>query len=207
MITFRPLKSYDKLKNMKPIRSATAAVLTTVLALSGTTAAASAELTAAPQVQQVSTLAEKYNVTLPSFLQAAPDAEPEVAAEEAATAEAAPEAQAPEAPQVAADLRAATVDHLAQAGHHPDENAAAIAQEWANQGANGKLTYYGDVASGVTHTEEGQGNVYRLSEEQAQERLNWFNRGLEVTPGPEYGYGVATAFDGEFIYIAEYFLN
>lgn len=198
MITFRPLKSYDKLKNMKPIRSATAAVLTTVLALSGTTAAASAELTAAPQVQQVSTLAEKYNVTLPSFLQAAPDAEPEVAAEEAATAE---------APQVAADLQAATADHLAQAGHHPDENAAAIAQEWANQGANGELTYYGDVANGVTHTEEGQGNVYRLSEEQAQERLNWFNRGLEVTPGPEYGYGVATAFDGEFIYIAEYFLN
>ncbi|MDK8504104.1 hypothetical protein [Corynebacterium accolens] len=183
---------------MKPIRSATAAVLTTVLALSGTTAAASAELTAAPQVQQVSTLAEKYNVTLPSFLQAAPDAEPEVAAEEAAT---------PEAPQVAADLQVATADHLAQAGHHPDENAAAIAQEWANRGANGELTYYGDVASGVTHTEEGQGNVYRLSEAQAQERLNWFNRGLEVIPGPEYGYGVATAFDGEFIYIAEYFLN
>ena len=59
----------------------------------------------------------------------------------------------------------------------------------------------------MTHTDEGQGNVYRLSEEQAQERLNWFNLGLEVTPEPEYGYGVATAFDGEFIYIAEYFLN
>lgn len=190
---------------MKPIRSATAAVLTTVLALSGTTAAASAELTAVPQVQQVSDLAEKYNVTLPSFLKAAPEAEPEADAEE--TAAAAAEPQAFEAPQVAADLQVATADHLAQAGHHPDENAAAIAQEWANQGASGELTYYGDVASGMTHTDEGQGNVYRLTEEQAQERLNWFNRGLEVTPGPEYGYGVATAFDGEFIYIAEYFLN
>ena len=178
-----------------------------VLALSGTTAVASAELNAVPQVQQASTFAEKYNVTLPSVLKAAPEAEPEVAVEEAPTAEAAPEPEAFEAPQVAADLQVATADHLAQAGHHPDETASAIAQEWANQGANGELKYYGDVASGVTHTEEGQGNVYRLSEEQAQERLNWFNRGLEVTPGPEYGYGVATAFDGEFIYIAEYFLN
>ena len=192
---------------MKPIRSATAAVLTTVLALSGTTAVASAELTAAPQVQQVSTLAEKYNVTLPSFLKAAPEAESEVAAEEAPTDAAAPEPQAFEAPQVAADLQVATAEHLAQAGHHPDETATAIAQEWANQGAGGELTYYGDVTSGVTHTDEGQGNVYRLSEEQAQERLNWFNRGLEVAPGPEYGYGVATSYDGEFIYIAEYFLN
>lgn len=190
---------------MKPIRNATAAVLTTALALTGTTTVASAEFTVVPQAQQVSTLAGAYSVTSPSFLSAAPEAEPDVTAGNAA--EAAPETQAPELPQVAADLQAATAHHLTQAGHHLDENAGAIAQEWADQGANGELVFYADVASGVTHTEQGQGNVYRLSAEQAQERLNWFNQGLEVTPGPDYGFGVATTFDGDFIYIAEYFLN
>ncbi|QRJ59443.1 hypothetical protein [Corynebacterium macginleyi] len=190
---------------MKPIRNATAAVLTTAFALTGTMTVASAELAAVPQAQQVPTLAEKFSVTSPSFLHAAPETKPDVAAGEAA--EAAPKTQAPELPQVAADLQAATAHHLTQAGHHPDENSAAIAQEWADQGANGELVFYGDAASGVTHTEQGQGNVYRLSAEQAQERLNWFNQGLEVAPGPDYGYGVATTYDGDFIYIAEYFLN
>ena len=112
-----------------------------------------------------------------------------------------------QAPKVAGQLGAATTAHLEKAGHHKDARAAAIAQEWANQGAAGKLDYKGGVAHGLNHKDEGQGSVHRLTEQQAQDRLNWFNRDVPVNAGSPHGFGVATAYDGTYIYVAEFFLN
>lgn len=196
---------------MKLSQRASIVALSTALVVSGTSSVASAQPAMPPQIQQASSqaqqlssdpftavkdfrltlppqayeLAEKYNIPLPEFL-----AKPEG-----------------HAPKVAAELGAATSTHLEKAGHRKDARAAAIAQEWADQGAAGKLDYKGGVAHGLNHKEEGQGSVHRLTEQEAQDRLNWFNRDVPVNPSPQHGFGVATAYDGTYIYVAEYFLK
>lgn len=203
--------TYGTVEGMKLSHRATVAALSTALVITGTSTVASAQPALPPQIQQASSqaqqlssdpfaaledfrltlppqayeLAEKYNIPLPEFL-------------------AKPVGQAP---KVAGQLGAATTAHLEKAGHHKDARAAAIAQEWANQGAAGKLEYKGGIAHGLNHKDEGQGTVRRLSEQQAQDRLNWFNRDVPVNAAPQHGFGVATAYDGTYIYVAEFFLN
>lgn len=203
--------TYGTVEGMKLSHRATVAALSTALVITGTSTVASAQPALPPQIEQASSqaqqlssdpfaavqdfrltlppqayeLAEKYNFSLPEFL-----AKP-----------------AGHAPKVAGELGAATTAHLEKAGHRKDTHATAIAQEWANQGAAGKLDYKGGVAHGLNHKDEGQGSVHRLTEQQAQDRLNWFNRDVPVNAGSPHGFGVATAYDGTYIYVAEFFLN
>lgn len=138
-----------------------------------------------PQVElppQAYDLAKQYNIQLPPFVK-----QP--------------------APEVAHHLVGATTEHLRKQGHVEDPNARNIAQEWADQGAAGALSYRSNVGDGRTHLNEGSGNVYRLTVQEAHDRLNWLNRDVPVTPAPGKHFGVATSFDGNFVYLAEYFFN
>ncbi|HCG2961490.1 TPA: hypothetical protein NJT28_000090 [Corynebacterium striatum] len=132
--------------------------------------------------EQAYDLAKQFNIQLPPFIK-----QP--------------------APEVAHQLVGATNAHLRKQGHVEDGNARNIAQEWADQGAAGTLTFHGNAGDGRTHLNEGSGNVYRLSIQEAQDRLNWLNRDVPVTPGPSKHFGVATSFDGTNVYVAEYFFN
>lgn len=106
---------------------------------------------------------------------------------------------------VADQLRLATENNLTQMGHHLDGEAAEIAALWAQQALDGEVEFYGDVGSGVTHRESGSGNIYRLTGEQAEERLVWLDREANRFPDG-YPAGVAVGTDGEYVYLAEYFL-
>ena len=110
-------------------------------------------------------------------------------------------------PAVAGELVTATHDHLIKQGHHDDANAKNIAQEWANQAAAGKVTFEGNAGDGLTHLEEGTGNIYKLTVSEAQDRVNWLNRDVPVTKSEGTGFGVAQSFDGTYVYVAEYFFT
>lgn len=110
-------------------------------------------------------------------------------------------------PAVAGELVGATHSHLLKQGHHEDANAKNIAQEWANQAAAGKVTFHDNAGDGLTHLEEGSGNIYKLTESEAKERVDWLNRDVPVTKTDGTGFGVAQAFDGTYVYVAEYFFN
>lgn len=60
--------------------------------------------------------------------------------------------------------------------------------------------------SGLTHNDKGTGSVKKLTVSAAKERINWLNREANRTPEPQR-FGVATATDGTYIYVAEYFFN
>lgn len=105
-------------------------------------------------------------------------------------------------------LNAATAKNLAKQGHHSDTKAQNYAQEWADQAARGDVVFVGNVGRGTTHLDEGDGNVYKLSAVEANDRVAWLNRDISVNVLPQAkGFGVATATDGNFIYVAEFFLN
>lgn len=106
---------------------------------------------------------------------------------------------------VADQLKLATENNLTQMGHRLDGEAAGIAALWAQQALNGEVEFYGGVGSGVTHREVGSGNIYRLTGEQAEERLVWLDREASYFPDG-YPAGVAVSTDGEYVYLAEYFL-
>ncbi|WP_308607120.1 hypothetical protein [uncultured Corynebacterium sp.] len=127
-------------------------------------------------------LAKQFNVQLPSFIKKP-------------------------TPAVAGELVGATHAHLLKQGHHEDANAKNIAQEWANQAAAGKVTFHDNAGDGLTHLEEGSGNIYKLTESEAKERVDWLNRDVPVTKTDGTGFGVAQAFDGTYVYVAEYFFN
>lgn len=132
--------------------------------------------------EQVYNLTQRFDAPLPSFV-------------------------SPPLPQQAKDVEQATIGHLEKAGHHRDDYAAQIAQDWADQGVKGEIEFISDVGDGHTHLDQGSGNVYRLTEQQAQERTDWLNRNVHVTHSQGTGFGTAVAADGEFIYLAEYFLK
>lgn len=182
--------------------SAVAASLTAVLSVSAAQAAPANPSSAQPQdlnqlssqaMEQVNSfevelpaqayeLAKQYNVQLPDFIKKP-------------------------TPAVADELVGATHAHLIKQGHHEDANAKNIAQEWANQAAAGKVTFQDNAGDGLTHLEEGSGNIYKLTEQEAKDRVNWLNRDVPVTETDGTGFGVAQAFDGTHVYVAEYFFN
>lgn len=132
--------------------------------------------------EQAYDLAKQFNVQLPGFIKKP-------------------------TPAVAGELVGATHAHLLKQGHHEDANAKNIAQEWANQAAAGKVTFHDNAGDGLTHLEEGSGNIYKLTESEAKERVDWLNRDVPVTKTDGTGFGVAQAFDGTYVYVAEYFFN
>lgn len=103
-------------------------------------------------------------------------------------------------------LKDKTVGHLKQVGHNQDGNATRIAQEWANQGAKGQLNFHSGSQRGLTHNDKGTGSVKKLTLQEAKDRIVWLDRTANKTPDPK-NFGVATATDGTYIYIAEYFFN
>lgn len=130
----------------------------------------------------VSDTAKRFNIAVPDFIK-------------------------PQAPAVAGTVADATRAHLKKQGHHYDAKAEEIAKHWAGQAAEGKVTFYDNAGDGITHLDMGSGNVYRLTPKTAQERVDWLNRDVPVNQGPGKGFGVATSFDGKYIYLVEYFLN
>ncbi|OFK68946.1 hypothetical protein HMPREF2806_01970 [Corynebacterium sp. HMSC076G08] len=195
------MNSFRRVSRMSAT-AAVAATLTTALSVSGAQAApvnsSSAQLQDVNQlssqaVEQVNSLeielpaqaydlAKQFNVQLPGFIKKP-------------------------TPAVAGELVGATHAHLLKQGHHEDANAKNIAQEWANQAAAGKVTFHDNAGDGLTHLEEGSGNIYKLTESEAKERVDWLNRDVPVTKTDGTGFGVAQAFDGTYVYVAEYFFN
>ncbi|MEO5305183.1 MULTISPECIES: hypothetical protein [Corynebacterium] len=195
------MNSFRRVSRMSAT-AAVAATLTTALSVSAAQAApvnsSSAQLQDVNQlssqaVEQVNSLeielpaqaydlAKQFNVQLPGFIKKP-------------------------TPAVAGELVGATHAHLLKQGHHEDANAKNIAQEWANQAAAGKVTFHDNAGDGLTHLEEGSGNIYKLTESEAKERVDWLNRDVPVTKTDGTGFGVAQAFDGTYVYVAEYFFN
>lgn len=111
--------------------------------------------------------------------------------------------------QVAAQSR----EQLISRGHKEDLEAQRIANDWARQAVAGEATFTGDVGRGTTATTRGTGNIYRLTPTQAAERVSYLTKdervpALETQPAAEpKRFGVATARDGDTIYLVEYFLN
>ncbi len=134
-------------------------------------------------------LADQFGVQLPEFL-------------------ARPGVSNAELNRVSTDVTAATAAHLRKQGHKDDTNAQKIAQEWANQAKDGKVKFEGNAGDGTTHLNEGSGNVYKLTLQEAKDRLAWLQRDVPVQKSPNAKpFGVASATDGEFVYLAEYFFN
>ena len=174
--------------------SATAAV-STALAVSGASAAQAQDINqlSSQATEQINSLqielpaqaydvAKQFNVQLPAFIKKP-------------------------TPAVANELVGATHAHLLKQGHHADGNAKNIAQEWADQAAAGKVTFHENAGDGLTHLEEGSGNIYKLTESEAKDRVNWLNRDVPVTKTDGTGFGVAQSYDGTYVYVAEYFFN
>ena len=111
------------------------------------------------------------------------------------------------------DLVAASEAQLIKEGHRRDDEAQRIAAEWAAQAARGEAKFNGNVGRGTTATDRGTGQIYRLNPTQAAERLTWLRRdetNNRITTNPvkePKRFGVATARDGETVYLVEYFLN
>ena len=103
-------------------------------------------------------------------------------------------------------LRYETVDHLEEAGHTKSNAAQSIAQKWANEAAAGKVSFKDGVGHGTAGTDEGTGAIFKLTEKEARDRTNWLDRKGNPHNEPT-GFGVATATDGKYVYISEFFLN
>lgn len=108
--------------------------------------------------------------------------------------------------ELGVSLEGRTNSHLAQSGHSSDPQAIRIAREWANQAARGEITYHGNVGRGNTHLDKGDGNIYRLTEQQARERLRWLDRDANRSPDGKR-FGTASVSDEKHVYLVEYFLN
>ena len=115
---------------------------------------------------------------------------------------------APQVDPLQQELRAATVSHLTKQGHREDPAAGEFARQWADQAARGEVEFISNVGDGTTGLDRGEGNVYRLTRQEAAERVAWLNRDVPVNTSPRNtGFGVATSTDGTHVYVAEYFLH
>lgn len=103
-------------------------------------------------------------------------------------------------------LRYGTVSHLEEAGHTKHNSAQSTAQKWANEAAAGKVSFDDGVGHGAADADKGTGSILKLTEKEAKDRINWLDREGNPHNDPT-GFGVATATDGKYIYVAEFFLN
>lgn len=103
-------------------------------------------------------------------------------------------------------LEGRTNVHLGQSGHTTDAQAIYIAREWAAQAARGEVKFNSNVGRGTTHLDKGDGNIYRLTEQQARDRLRWLDRDANHAPDGKR-FGTASSNDGKYVYLVEYFLN
>lgn len=104
-------------------------------------------------------------------------------------------------------LEEATDRHLRDMGHTPNQEAEAIALAWATEAALGRVEFVSGAGKGTLGADRGEGQIYQLTTEQAQERITWLDR--EANPATEtYGFGTAVL-NGTpgTIYLAEFFLG
>jgi hypothetical protein len=116
----------------------------------------------------------------------------------------------PEAPVVAADgvegrLLTATDQNLTGMGHYADPVAWDIAAQWAGEAMAGQVEFPGGVGRGNSHLDTGDGNIYRLTVDEAEARIGWLDQPVNVTANGT-GFGVASARVGDTVYLVEYFL-
>ena len=203
--------------NAFKFRRVLAATLGLMLAGTGVAAAAEGSSEPAPLVSlQLDTLSSSNTFKVPTV---APIEVPQHVREAAARAGIEvperivvdPRTTAASRAEVDAQLEADSEAQLTREGHHKDARAEAIAAEWAQQAVDGTATFNGDVGRGTTHAEEGTGQIYRLDDAAAQQRLDFLNReNVETTPHPHpsgFGVAVARSEDGTTAYLAEYFLR
>ncbi|MDY3127407.1 MAG: hypothetical protein SOW59_04660 [Corynebacterium sp.] len=107
---------------------------------------------------------------------------------------------------IRAQLQSKTTEHLIAQGHKPNAEAQSIATQWVKDAAAGSISFKDGVGHGAQGKDKGTGNILRLTPAQAQDRVGWLNRATNPHNTPT-GFGVATASDGQFVYIAEFFLN
>lgn len=107
----------------------------------------------------------------------------------------------------------ASEKQLVKQGHRRDAEAQAIATAWANQAVRGEATFTGDTGKGTTDLNRGTGNIYKMDEKAAAERLAYLSQdeqvdAVETTPVKDpKRFGVATARKDGDIYLVEYFLD
>ena len=96
-------------------------------------------------------------------------------------------------------LEQATKLHLLAMGHHRNEEAQRIAQDWANQAARGEVEFHANV-------DRGTGNIYRLTPPEAAQRIAWLLNPTNRT-GDGKGFGVSGVDAHGNVYLAEFFLH
>lgn len=169
------------------------------------TARVSAFLTAAA-------LAVTATFAAPAGAQTLPDAPVQVEASSqqllAAPAPAEPE---PTTPAVTAEgvegrLLTATEENLTGMGHYVDPVAGDIAAQWAGEATAGQVEFLGGVGRGNSHLDTGDGNIYRLTAEEAEARIGWLDQPVTESANVT-GFGVASARVGDTVYLVEYFLH
>lgn len=104
-------------------------------------------------------------------------------------------------------LQDATREHLKEMGHTPNQEAENIAVAWVTEAALGQVDFVSGAGKGTFGADRGEGQVYRLTEESAQERIAWLDR--EANPATAtYGFGTAVLGDARgTVYLAEFFLG
>ena len=103
-------------------------------------------------------------------------------------------------------LEQATKLHLMAMGHHRNEQAQRIAQDWANQAARGEVEFHGNVGRGNTAHDRGTGNIYRMTPVEAAQRIAWLLNPTNRT-GDGKGFGVSGVDAHGNVYLAEFFLH
>lgn len=116
-----------------------------------------------------------------------------------------PSAPAFTAEGVEGRLLAATDQNLTGMGHYADPVAWGIAAQWAGEAMAGQVEFLGGVGRGNSHLETGDGNIYRLSVEEAESRIIWLDQPVTESAGGT-GFGVASARVDDTVYLVEYFL-
>lgn len=150
------------------------------------------------------TLATASAVALSPAAQAQPVPVPAPLSAPVAQAQAQP--AAPAADSVEGRLLSATDRHLHDMGHRADPQAWDIAAQWAGQALTGQVQFFSGVGRGVTHNDIGTGNVYRFTVAEAEARIQWLDRDANTSPQGQR-FGVATARQGDTVYLVEYFLH
>lgn len=104
-------------------------------------------------------------------------------------------------------LQEATDTHLEDMGHTPNEEAERIALSWVAEAALNRVDFKSDAGKGSLGADRGEGQVYRLAEEDVDDRIAWLDRDANQA-STTYGYGTAVINDTNgTVYLAEFFLG
>lgn len=148
-----------------------------------------------PDAPQVEASSQQLPADVAGYLPAATPAQ----------AEPEPTAPAVTAESVEGRLLAATDQNLTGMGHYADPVAGDIAAQWAGEAMAGQVDFPGGVGRGNSHLDTGDGNIYRLTVEEAEARIGWLDQPVTESAGGT-GFGVASAQVGGTVYLVEYFL-